>query len=121
MKMCQKHWDMLRDAIKDRGLAHMVASNGREAAARLAKPDADGSDFDPLMAAFMMISGRAIEDGGLYLLKGDYCPVCEVMEYHPKNCKETPVCTGETLEKLWIDGPADAVRTYAEEHGLLAA
>ena len=54
------------------------------------------------MAAHNMIVGRALELGGLYLMTGDYCPVCEAMKH------------GQP-ETHWIDGPSDAVLEMARE------
>ena len=42
--------------------------------------------YDPLMAAHNMISGRAIECGGIYLLTGDYCPLCELATATSSSC-----------------------------------
>lgn len=45
MKMCETHWAALRKAIADRGLAHLGAKSGVEAAAR-AVAELKGSETD---------------------------------------------------------------------------
>lgn len=125
MKFCQKHWDMLRAAIETRGLMHLVAKGG-EAAMERAVDEINGvatdATYDPLMAAHWMISGRAIEIGGLYLMTGDHCPVCEAMAHtsHWPRAGETEPLGEAGVEKHWIDGPADAVLVYCQERGLAA-
>jgi hypothetical protein len=121
MKFCQPHWDALRAAIEARGLGGLVAANGRDAHARMVaelKGTDEPADFDPLMSAHWMIVNRALEMGGLYLMTGDYCPICEVLKHHPADCGE-PSCTPETLTRYWIDGPAEAALVHAREAGLL--
>lgn len=76
MRMCQHHWDMLRAAIADRGMAHLVPSNG-EGAAKLA---AAGTP-DPLMSAMFSITANALDvfGPGIMGVKEDgtpYCPIC---------------------------------------------
>jgi hypothetical protein len=114
MKICETHWAKLRQAIRDRGLYHLVAKSG-EAAADNIKAEAQGlpHDYDPLMDCNMMIMSAGLKDGGLRLLtpKEDgshYCPVCEA-EAHG-------VPVGD-----WINGPADCALQLAREKGLVPA
>lgn len=109
MKICQNHWDQLRQSIKAKGLFDLVAASGAEAV-KQAVGELQGEqkhlgNFDPLMAANWMLMGNALQMGGLYLMGQDkngqeYCPVCEA---------ETHGHTG------WIDlaveGVAEAVKT----------
>lgn len=121
MRFCPQHWDALRSAIDSRGLGPLVAANSRDAVARL-KAELDGKDepddFDPLMSAHWMIVARATEMGGLYLMTGDYCPVCEALKHHPADCGIAE-CTPALVESHWIDGPADEVLRVAREKGLV--
>lgn len=117
MKFCQPHWDALRTAIESRGLGHLIAANGRDAAARLVaelKGNAEVDDFDPLMSAHNMIVSHAAI-GGPYIMFGDYCPVCEF-------CKHVePPPEGHryaTNEAYMIDGPADAALEYCRSKGI---
>ena len=116
MKICTDHWAKLRAAIHAKGMSHLGASSGEEAAERL-KAELDGtatdSTFDPLMAANNMIWSRALEMGGLYLMTQkedgtEYCPLCEV-DIHGGNSAE------------WIDGCTDFLRKSCEEKGLIRA
>jgi hypothetical protein len=87
MKMCQSHWLALKDEVTRAGLMDFVAADGKELFDRVIGPELQGTtpspaNQDPLMACTMMIYGRAIEDGGLYLMTRDpdgneYCPLCE--------------------------------------------
>lgn len=123
MKFCQPHWDALKLAVESRGLGHLIAANGRDAMARAVaelKGTDEPDDFDPLMAAHWMISGKALEMGGLYLMTGGYCPICEVVKHHPADCGK-PDCTPESYERWWIDGPADAVLAEARARRLVSA
>lgn len=117
MQFCQPHWDKLRAAIAERGLSHRIAQDGRAAAGRM-KAEFEGTatdrTYDPLMDAHNMIVARALELGGLYLMTGDYCPICEAVTHSPKEVFPSV----EDVERYWIDGPADSVKTYCVEHGL---
>lgn len=122
MKICDNHWAKLTEAIKSRGLWHLVTKEGKAAfdsiAGQLQGQPEEG--YDPLMACNFMIWGRAIDVGGLYLMTGDLCPVCEAMVHtakFPKEGETEPV--GEAwVESHWIDGPADAALAHCRELGL---
>ena len=121
MKFCQKHWDMLRKAIEDRGLTHLIAKSGEQAAENMVSElRGEEHPYDPLMAAHWMISSAALDQGGLYMMTGDHCPVCEAI----KHTAEHPLADGnpageEWVEKFWIDGPANAVLAECREKGLV--
>lgn len=115
MKFCQAHWDRLRTAIEIRGLGHLIAPSGAEAMERAAQElDGTATDatYDPLMAAHWMIVSRVTELGGLYLMTGDYCPICEAIKGHSQ------AMVSEQVEAHYIDGPADAVLAYCRDKGL---
>jgi len=111
MRMCTEHWEQCQQAIKDRGLWHLVAESGDEAA-KLLIAQVEGSatkrDYDPLMDLNTMINSNAIQCGGLYLLSGDYCPLCEAIK-HTEN---------DEIDEEWINGASDAILQYCEENGL---
>lgn len=121
MKFCQPHWDALRAAIESRGLGHLVAANGRDVFARMVaelEGRSDVDDFDPLMGAHNLIISKVMQGGGLYLMTGDYCPVCEFCKHVP------PPPAGHrypTNEAYMIDGPADAMLEEARRLGLFPA
>ena len=86
MKICQKHWDMCRAAVADRGLGDLVAKSGSEAANdAMAELRGEESKFDPLMSMHWHWTNEALRCGGLYLMSknetgendGEYCPICE--------------------------------------------
>jgi len=102
-----------------------AALEARQSGAVAPKPE----EFDPLMAAYWMVMNRALEMGGLYLMDrrpdgGEYCPICEAgvklggLPYTDR--PDLPAPTAEEVERMWIDGPADAARKFAVELGLIA-
>lgn len=128
MQFCNLHWTLLRSAIHERGLFHLVAASGEECARRMqlaqqeqatgAVPSLDG--FDPLMMSHQMIVTKAVELGGPNVLIGDLCPVCEAM----RNLANTPcaygrVHTADQIERDWIEGPTNAVLGYARDNGFI--
>jgi len=129
MKFCDKHWRMLRAAIETRGISHLVAGSSEEAHAAM-KEDLqayiDGREsiapYDPLMSCHWMISSRAIELGGLYLMTGDHCPVCEAMKHlagRPREEGSDEIVDAAWVERHWIDGPADAALDECKHRGLV--
>ena len=122
MRICQDHWDKLKAAIKDRGLDHLVAKSGEEAAAMIAMITArlsgDKSQYDPLVDCHWMISRKGLEEGGLYLMgqKEDgspYCPICVALAHLPDDV------TLEEAVAYWIDGPANAALEHCRKLGLV--
>lgn len=125
MQFCQPHYDALREAIKDRGLWPLVAPTSEAAKERFEQeveqlqggPPPDDKTWDPLMAAVWAIYGRAIECGGLYLMHGDYCPLCELDRHAPA---DVPIPAGyDTHSAAWIGGCCDARLADAREKGLV--
>jgi hypothetical protein len=85
---------MLRQAISDRGLDHLVSGSGQKLCDKLQAELQQGGQtsdtFDPLMNANFAIWSNALEQGGLYLMGADengqpYCPICESEKHgcHP--------------------------------------
>jgi len=108
MKFCQPHWNELRQAIKSHGVWDLVATSGEEAMSQVVD-ELKGVEktlerYDPLMAAHNMITGRAIQCGGLYLLTGDYCPLCELAKH-----------TRPEVARDWITGASKAAADMARE------
>lgn len=118
MKFCDEHWAKLRAGVQSRGLWHLVAESGEDAIQRMERELDDGkssaASFDPLMGAHWAICGRAIAAGGLYLMTGDYCPLCE-LDAHATNEKPER----GPLSEQWIEGCLDAQRKHAEALGLV--
>jgi hypothetical protein len=110
LKFCETHWETLRRVIRERGLEHLVSQSGQEIGAKVAREIERKSktfDFDPLMAAHNMIAANALRCGGLYLLAGDYCPLCELDKADVQQDAED-----------WIRFAADGALRVAMENGL---
>lgn len=109
MRLCQPHWDSLREALDVRGLTGLVAENGEEAAVKTRR-QLEGEDtidsYEPLIEATMAIGSNVMDiissAGGdsLYLLgrgpedpikghKGQSwprCPICYINKAHEISC-----------------------------------
>lgn len=107
MRMCMPHWEQLRQGVKDRGMMHLVLKSGEEAVKNM-KAEIEGAPakFDPLMAANWAIFSQALNFGGLDMMVGEHCPLCEA-DAHGGHAQE------------WIDGCLDAQLEYAIELGLV--
>jgi hypothetical protein len=119
MRICKEHWAKIRAAIKERDIAHLGAKSGEEAMEDV-KADLDGRerDYDPLMDCNWMINGRALTEGGLYLMtaKEDgshFCPICEAIAHKPADAEV------QWVEDYWIQGPADAALKECQDKGLV--
>ena len=84
MQLCSNHWADLRKAIDTVGLSQFVSSSGKAAAEKiqLELQSEENKTFDPLLAANFAIWSNALEMGGLYLMTGDYCPICESVKHN---------------------------------------
>jgi hypothetical protein len=119
VNLCQKHWDELKQAIKDRGLFHLVPSTMEEAAQNaVASLEGQEGRFDPLMGASNTIFKNAFHAIGLPLLEpGDSgkppCPICFLLQECP--CKKGADCDINN----WIKYAADGALDYAREQKLV--
>lgn len=123
MKMCQKHWDMLRAAIEQRGLMHLVAKSGEEASKQVAAQlsgDTSLWNYDPLMAANFAIWRQGLSSWGLALMSPDApfggCVCCLKSDVESR-CRD-PICKKQTGE-MWIEFAADDQLAFARAKGLL--
>ena len=134
MKFCDHHWAMLRTAIDQRGLTQFVQGPDQHATTMQAVVEAmqGGNNdlarqlereapYDPLWSALWMIQNRALEQGGLYMMTGDHCPVCEAMKHLGSLPLEPngPAVGEAFVEQEWINGPADAAHQECIRRGLL--
>ena len=102
MRLCMRHWNALRDAIKVEGLDHLVSRDGQEVVGKVAdqlKGDMSTYSFDPLMNANMAIWSRCLRICGFSLMVqnpdgSDKCPLCEINT----NCK----CPVENCVDEWV-------------------
>lgn len=111
MQMCPSHWEALRQGVKDRGLWHLVATSGEEAFAQVQDElagTADPQRFDPLISANWAMFSTAIQFGGLEMLDGQHCPLCEA-DKHGGHAQE------------WIEGCLDAQLAHARDLKLAPA
>lgn len=76
MRCCADHWAVMRKAVHDRGLSHLVAGSGHEAVARTMReieahekgtPPPD-TDFDPLMAMNWSFVSKVMDKLGLSVM-----------------------------------------------------
>lgn len=118
MKFCQPHWDMCREAIKDRGMDGLIAKSSEAAMENELKAlDGQQPDFDPLMSMHWYFTNNALRSGGLYLMcsnedgsnEGHYCPLCE-FEKHSEGF----------VAKDVISNVADQMRENCITTGLIA-
>ena len=114
MKFCQRHWDVMREAVETRGLTPLVASSGKSAADNLADELARGpstDNFDPLMAMHWNIASNLLEKlgpNGLYLLSaGDEDPIDVAQlasplkaKYAGKTWPRCPLCYANTAHEI---------------------
>jgi hypothetical protein len=116
MKICQKHWGIMRQTIIDRGMGNLGAESSEDACEAIASELNGGAPaFDPNMSMHWHWTNAAMRAGGLYLMgdnpatpDGHYCPVCEF----EKNL------SGFDAAKE-VGDIADQMRNYALEHGLI--
>jgi len=113
MHFCTDHWDRLRKAIEERGLASLVPDSGEKAASNMAR-ELEGErsidTFDPLMNAHWAIVNNlmAIASNPIAVMQHDGCPLCLANETHEAQCTD-PDCEGprDTMFDSWIDKAAD--------------
>lgn len=120
MKICQDHWQLMRDAIEERDMTVLVAKSGEAAfeneVRQLEEASITGTvseqtileTFDPLMSMNWHWMNNALRCGGLYLMTGDHCPVCEFV----KNQEGFDA-------KTEINAVADQMRFYCIEQKLI--
>ncbi len=124
MRFCQPHWEQLRTAIAERGLDHLVAKGGAQAARNLASELRDGpaiQSFDPLMVAHNAILMHAMDAVGLAALAPnddgtDRCPQCFLNAEHERQCSGPP-CTLPLKNAFddWTAKAADMAKTQYED------
>lgn len=129
MKICASHWQVMRDAVEQKGLMGLVAKSGEAALDSQLRhleeaQQAGGSisektlrdTFDPLMSMHWHFTNNALRCGGLAVMgqrddgenDGHYCPVCLFEQNQPGF-----VATEE------IGSVVDQMRDYCIEQGLV--
>lgn len=125
MRMCMRHWEMLKQAVVDRGLSAMISDGGEELVARLASQQEEGitvDNFDPLMYAMTVIieqsigyASEAAGQAGVDEITADNniglgCPLCFLDMKHKPLCDDE-ACTGFDE---WTQRGADAALQRCE-------
>lgn len=130
MKMCKYHWNVMREAVEERGMMGLVNKSGEAAMEgelkQLDEAKATGEvseqtlrdTFDPLMSMHWHWSNSALRNGGLYIMavdeavnpdnEGHYCPVCEFVKH---------IDDFDAKEQIGI--VADQMRAYCVEQKLI--
>lgn len=124
MKFCDCHWAALKEAVKVRGMWGLVAKDGTAVMERIKEEiagNASDDNFDPLAAATWAIYGRAIELGGLNMMMGELCPLCE-LDTQVKGDSEIQQldANGRIPSQNWIEGCCDSLLEYCREKCLLS-
>ena len=104
MKMCQPHWDKLRDEIKRSGLSALVAESGQQAVSNMDSELNSGrtvDNFDPLMNAHWAIINN-LADIDPRILFADDCPLCFANREHAERCVVADCAGGLTYFDQWI-------------------
>lgn len=107
IKMCIKHWNMLKDEINKQGLRKFVSKTGEEVMDKLEGDQEDIENFDPLINANIRLCGMLISEvqrHGDDIAEG--CPVCRSTNH---GLKETD----------WIGDAVADQHDYAVEKGLI--
>ena len=125
MQFCTRHWQALRQAVKDRGMDHLVAASGTQAAMD-AVAQVTGTDtldnWDPLMAAHWAIASRVMQAVGLLALSEGFCPLCEVQRDYEKVSKLPEFDPERHMSpEFWVNDCMDAMLAYARQQGLMPA
>ena len=125
MNVCQKHWNVLREAVKVRGMDHLVAKSGQEAAQAMVD-ELNGTktldQWDPLMAMHFNLGGKIMERVGLAALQPGFCYGCAIQDSYDSfdNHPELGPRPPEALDfQGWVDSCADAMLKYAREKKLV--
>jgi hypothetical protein len=115
MQFCAKHWVDLRTAIEDRGLLQFVnkdaISASKEVSAAFKKERDEKQPYDPLLSANFAIWTNALRAGGLYMMKDEYCPCCELEKNTTLKAADwiNPCCDyilADFRRKGWVPEPS---------------
>lgn len=134
MKMCQPHWDTLRQNVIDEGLGDWIAPSAEVAMDQLTDEVSRGAhtktNYDPLMNCHNMIMSRTLEMVGLYSLSEEFgCPICffntKRTEDGRCNCG-LPDCVAQVPGCLppfetWLEETPKACKVYMQEKGWIDA
>lgn len=121
MRLCDTHFDCLKDALDARGLMDHVPKTENDIqvewdaqmqALATGDPSAAQENTNPLTGATLGIYVNAVRAGGLYLVElkedgSEYCPLCEL----EANC--------ETTAQEWCDCAANEEFEFAKKNGAI--
>ena len=117
MRICDDHWALCRKAVNQRGMACLVAFDGKtglENIDRGSRGEGRTQPFHPLMSLNCHFTTRALRFRGLALLNDDesgrpHCPLCEFEKHTP----------GFVAEEE-IGAVTDQISAFVRAEGLLA-
>lgn len=120
MQFCKDHWIQLKDAIRRKGMGHLIARSGEELANRMKKEAAGELVIsDPLIIAHNQISAHALEKSPyLMFLKEDgshWCPLCDVRDKVGYKGDHEGV-----LDLNWIEGCTEGIKKNYIARGLIS-
>lgn len=111
MKICQTHWDKLKELLDQHDLSKFIAKNSENAAKILIQElKGEHKHPDPLLICNNMIWQRSIETFGLGIMQ-ENCPCCYANVNYPDK-------DGEPTGDYWIRTLVPYVKTMFEEKGL---
>ena len=123
MRICQAHWDELKQALEERGLMKLVCGSGEKATRVLmaqAQGDTSNNAYDPLLAANFAIWNNALECFGLGLMATDApCPLCHLDECAKNGCGDPNCKKVHSSGGDWIRYAADEQLENARERKLV--
>lgn len=120
MKICENHFEQLKQAIDDRGLTYLIAKNSLLAAQNFSE-QARGiqtkENYDPLMSANWTIWGNALQCFGTEIMSPDApCPLC-ILDDHAATCTDTKCIKDSGSD--WIGFAADGQVEAAKKLGII--
>lgn len=120
MKFCDDHWNMLREAIKKKGLGPFIRKSGEAVIAQVERELKDEYTIpDPLMSCHNRIMEVALPNAPHLLFANkesgeNECALCDVKVSGQK--REIP---RDDLDVNWIDGCTTECRDFFIKEGFL--
>lgn len=120
MRMCQPHWDRLKEEIAKVGLWPFVASSGSDLVERLKKELGDQLTIpDPLNSCNFRIWSAALERAPYLIFRNSEigendCPLCDV-----KLSGQNIEIPRNDLDEDWIIGCVDDCKKHFIKEGFL--
>lgn len=125
MKLCQSHWDKLKQGITDAGLMRYVSNDGQQAVEKIdsqLKGDDSNDTYDPLMSANFAIWNNLLRIFGLEAMAPDApeCLLCYMDEAAKNGCGDTNCKEHHASGDDWVDYAVRDQVEQAKKRGLLS-